>query len=124
MPRTASLFGKRAKDSEENLKKLPVVVVFPFGIGNALAKVCDRSRAAVRETIYMERLLFVLLILYSLIVSPMPASAGSQTWLVRAGDNLESIAATLGIPKEEIKKHNPRISDNNLQIDQNASARR
>src|SRR5437762_2976024 len=39
---------------------------------------------------YMERILFLLFILYSLFVaSPMPAAAESQTWKVRLGDNLD-----------------------------------
>jgi LysM repeat protein len=65
----------------------------------------------------MERIFFPLFILYSLFVaSPMLAAAGSQTWKVRAGDNLEIIATTLEIPKEDIKNHNPGVLENNLQI--------
>ena len=68
---------------------------------------------------YMERILFLLFILYSLSVAlPMPAAAESQTWKVRSGDNLDIIATTLEIPKEEIKKHNPGVLDSNLQIGQ------
>lgn len=68
---------------------------------------------------YMERILFVLFILYSLFVAlPVPAAAESQTWKVRPGDNLEIIAATLEIPKEEIKNHNPGVLESNLQIGQ------
>jgi LysM domain-containing protein len=68
---------------------------------------------------YMERILLVLFILYSLIVaSAMPAAAESQTWKVRPGDNLDIIATTLEIPNEEIKKHNPGILESNLQIGQ------
>jgi LysM repeat protein len=66
----------------------------------------------------MERILFLLFILYSLFVSPMPAAAESQTWKVRPGDNLDSIATTLEIPKEEIKKHNPGVLESNIQIGQ------
>ncbi len=67
----------------------------------------------------MERILFLLFILYSLFVaSPMPAAAESQPWKVRAGDNLDIIATTLEIPKEEIKKHNPGVLESNLQIGQ------
>ena len=67
----------------------------------------------------MKRNLFLLFILYSLFVaSPMLAAAGSQTWKVRPGDNLEIIATTLEIPKEEIKNHNPGVLENNLQIGQ------
>ena len=63
--------------------------------------------------------LFLTFILYSLFVaSPMLAAAESQTWKVRAGDNLDVIATTLEIPKEEIKKHNPGVLENNLQIGQ------
>jgi len=67
----------------------------------------------------MDRILFLLFILYSLfVVSTMPAAAESQTWKVRPGDNLDIIATTLEIPKEEIKKHNPGVLESNLQIDQ------
>ena len=67
----------------------------------------------------MERILFLLFILYSLFVAvPMSAAAESQTWKVRPGDNLDIIATTLEIPKEEIKKHNPGVLDSNLQIGQ------
>jgi LysM repeat protein len=67
----------------------------------------------------MERILFLLFILYSLFVaSPMPAAADSQTWKVRPGDNLDIIATTLEIPKEEIKKYNPGVLESNLQIGQ------
>jgi hypothetical protein len=67
----------------------------------------------------METFLFLLLILYSLLVaSPMQAAAESQTWKVRPGDNLDIIATTLEIPKEEIKKHNPGVLESNLQIGQ------
>jgi LysM repeat protein len=63
--------------------------------------------------------LCLLSILCSLFVaSPMPAAAESQTWKVRPGDNLDIIATTLEIPKEEIKKHNPGILETNLQIGQ------
>ncbi len=48
----------------------------------------------------------------------MSAAAESQTWKVRPGDNLDIIATTLEIPKEEIKKHNPGVLESNLQIDQ------
>ena len=67
----------------------------------------------------MERTLLLLFILQPLLVaSPMSAAAESQTWKIRPGDNLDSIAAALEIPKEEIKKHNPEISETNLQIGQ------
>ena len=67
----------------------------------------------------MERILFLLFILSSLFVaSAMPAAAESQTWKVRPGDNLDIIATTLEIPKEEIKKHNPGILESNFQIGQ------
>ena len=48
----------------------------------------------------------------------MPAPAESQSWKVRPGDTLEIIATTLEIPKEEINKHNPGVSESNLQIGQ------
>ncbi len=48
----------------------------------------------------------------------MSAAAEGQTWMVRPGDNLDIIATTLEIPKEEIKKHNPGVLDSNLQIGQ------
>ena len=60
----------------------------------------------------MQRILFLLFILYSLfVVSTMLAAAESQTWKVRPGDNLDIIATTLEIPKEEIKKHNPGVGE-------------
>src|SRR2546430_17159762 len=68
---------------------------------------------------YMKLPLFLTFILYSLLVAfPMLVAAESQTWKVRAGDNLDVIATTLEIPKEEIKKHNPGVLENNLQIAQ------
>jgi LysM repeat protein len=67
----------------------------------------------------MERILFPLFILCSLLLSwPVLATAGSQTWKVRPGDHLEIIALTLDIPKEQIKSHNPGVSESNLQIGQ------
>lgn len=67
----------------------------------------------------MERTLFLLFILYSLLVAlPQPAVAESQTWKVRPGDNLEIIATTLEIPREEIKNHNPGVLESNLQVGQ------
>jgi hypothetical protein len=67
----------------------------------------------------MERILFLLFILCSLFVaSPMLAGAESQTWRVRPGDSLDIIAATLDIPTEEIKTHNPGLSESSLQIGQ------
>ena len=67
----------------------------------------------------MDRILFLLFILYSLfVVSTMPAAAESQTWKVRPGDNLDIIATTLEIPKEEITKHNSGVLESNLQIGQ------
>jgi hypothetical protein len=63
--------------------------------------------------------LFFNFILYCLFVgAPIAAAAESQTWKVRAGDNLETVAMTLEIPREEIKKHNPGILESNLQIGQ------
>src|SRR5687768_6320653 len=69
----------------------------------------------------MERILSLFFILCSLFVASPTlyiAIAGSQTWKVRPGDNLEIIAMTLEIPKEEIKTHNPGVSESNLQIGQ------
>ena len=67
----------------------------------------------------MNKTSFILFFLYSLFVaSPLSAAAESQTWKVRPGDNLDIIATTLEIPKEEIKKHNPGVLESNLQIDQ------
>ena len=67
----------------------------------------------------MERILFLLFSFYCLfVVSTMPAAAESQTWKVRPGDNLDIIATTLEIPKEEIKNHNPGVLESNLQIGQ------
>src|SRR6266542_2968033 len=79
----------------------------------------NRTRAVLscEKGDYMERILFLLFILYSLFVgSPLPAAAESQTWKVRPGDNLDIIATTLEIPREEIKKHNPGVLESNLQI--------
>jgi len=68
---------------------------------------------------FMKYSLFLGFILYSIfVVSPLPAAAENQTWKLRPGDNLDIIATTLEIPREEIKKHNPGILENNLQIDQ------
>ena len=67
----------------------------------------------------MNKLSFILFFLYSLFVaSPLSAAAESQTWKVRPGDNLDVIATTLEIPKEEIKKQNPGVLESNLQIGQ------
>src|ERR1700752_4471984 len=67
----------------------------------------------------MNKTSFILFFLYSLFVaSPLSAAAESQTWKVRPGDNLDVIATTLEIPKEEIKKHNPGVLESNIQIDQ------
>jgi hypothetical protein len=67
----------------------------------------------------MKKILSLLFILYSLfIASPMLAAAENQTWKVRPGDNLDIIATTLEIPKEEIRNHNPGVLESNLQIGQ------
>jgi LysM repeat protein len=61
-----------------------------------------------------------LFVLYSLsVASPVLAATENQIWKVRPGDSLETISMTLEIPKDEIKKHNPGISETNLQIGQN-----
>jgi hypothetical protein len=67
----------------------------------------------------MKRSLFVLFIFPSLFVLlPSLALAGSQTWKVQPGDHLDVVSTTLDIPKEEIRKHNPGVLENNLQIGQ------
>lgn len=67
----------------------------------------------------MDRIFFILFFLCSfLVASTLSAAAGSQTWKVRSGDNLDIIATTLEIPKEEIKNHNPGVLESNLQIGQ------
>jgi hypothetical protein len=67
----------------------------------------------------MEKIAILFFMLSSLLVVPSTsAAAGNQTWKVRAGDTLEVIATTLDIPKEEIKSHNPGVTENNLQIGQ------
>ncbi len=65
------------------------------------------------------RAFFLLLILYSLFLAlPAPTAAESQRWKVRPGDGLDIIATTLEIPKEEIRKLNPGVSESNLQVGQ------
>jgi LysM repeat protein len=65
----------------------------------------------------METRIFLLVILYFLFQSSvMPAAAETQTWKVRPGDNLETIATTLDISKEEIKRQNPGVLESNLQV--------
>ncbi len=67
----------------------------------------------------MQSILFPLFIFCSFFVAlSVPAAAENQTWKVRPGDSLDVISATLEIPKEEIKKHNPGLLEGNLQIDQ------
>jgi LysM domain-containing protein len=67
----------------------------------------------------MERILLLFFILCSLLVAlRMPAAAESQTWKIKPGDNVDTIAATLEIPREEIKKQNPGVLESNLQIGQ------
>jgi murein DD-endopeptidase MepM/ murein hydrolase activator NlpD len=66
----------------------------------------------------MERIFLFVAVICSLLATAISASAESQTWTVRAGDNLDMIASTLEIPKQEIKKLNPGISESNLQISQ------
>jgi LysM domain-containing protein len=53
-----------------------------------------------------------------LLSSRISSAAESQTWTVRAGDNLDIIASTLEIAKQEIKKQNPGILESNLQVGQ------
>jgi len=64
----------------------------------------------------MNRGFFLSFILYSLFVASSLSAAESQSWTLRPGDSLETIAAALEIPQEEIRKHNPGIQDSNLQI--------
>ena len=66
----------------------------------------------------MDRIFFLLFFVYSLFFASLSAAAESQAWKVRSGDNLDIIATTLEIPKEEIKKHNPGVLESNLQIGQ------
>jgi LysM repeat protein len=67
----------------------------------------------------MERILFVFFMLSLVsVASPTPAAAANQFWKVRSGDTLETIATTLDIPNEDIKKLNPGVSESNLQIGQ------
>jgi LysM domain len=74
---------------------------------------------AARKGTVMNKLSFFLFFLYSLfIASPLSAAAENQTWKVRPDDNLDIIATTLEIPKEEIKNHNPGVLESNLQIGQ------
>ena len=66
----------------------------------------------------MNRVFFLSFILYSLFVASSVSAAESQSWTLRPGDSLETIASALEIPQEEIRKHNPGIRDSNLQIGQ------
>ncbi|HXG51497.1 MAG TPA: LysM domain-containing protein [candidate division Zixibacteria bacterium] len=61
--------------------------------------------------------MFFLSVLCSLFVASSVAAA-NQTWTVRPGDNLEIVSMTLQIPQEEIRRHNPGISETGLQIGQ------
>ena len=67
----------------------------------------------------MKRASFLVVILNALVLAlSVRAAAESQIWKLRAGDNLDVIAATLEIPSEEIRKHNPGIVETNLKIGQ------
>ena len=67
----------------------------------------------------MKRAFFLVSILHALVLaSSIRAAAESQIWKLRAGDNIDVIAATLEIPTEEIRKHNPGIVETNLKIGQ------
>ena len=67
----------------------------------------------------MDRNLFRLSVLSLLFIAgPAIAAGGNQTWKVRPGDNFESITMALEIPREEIKRQNPGVSESNLQIGQ------
>lgn len=67
----------------------------------------------------MKTIPFLVFILCALsAASAARADGQSQTWRLRSGDNLDAIAATLDIPREEIKKHNPGIVETSLQVGQ------
>jgi len=66
----------------------------------------------------VNRSFFLSFILYSLFVASSLSAAENQSWVLRPGDSLETIAATLEIPQDEIRKHNPGIRDSSLQIGQ------
>ena len=66
----------------------------------------------------MKRMSFLLILCSLYFASPLAAGAESQTWKLRPGDSFDTIATTLEIPREEIKKRNPEVSESNLQIGQ------
>lgn len=67
----------------------------------------------------MKRFPFLALLLGALLIAVSPsAAADSQTWKLRPGDNVDTIAATLEIPGEAIRRQNPGIVETNLQIGQ------
>jgi len=66
----------------------------------------------------MKRISLLVALICCVLAARISAAAESHTWTVRAGDSFDIIASTLEIPKEEIKKQNPGISESNLQIGQ------
>ena len=67
----------------------------------------------------MKRLPFLVLLPCALLtVSLQSAAADSQTWRLRPGDNIDTIATTLEIPGEAIRRQNTGIVETNLQIGQ------
>lgn len=67
----------------------------------------------------MKTIRFLVFTLYILVVAtPTRAAAEAQTWKLRPGDNLDVIAATLEMPSEDIRRHNPGIVETNLKIGQ------
>jgi len=66
----------------------------------------------------MKRISLLVALICCVLAVRISAAAESHTWTVRAGDSFDIVASTLEIPKEEIKKQNPGISESNLQIGQ------
>jgi hypothetical protein len=67
----------------------------------------------------MKRLSFLALLPCALLIlSLRSVAAESQSWKLRPGDNIDGIAATLEIPADAIRRHNPGIVETNLQIGQ------
>jgi hypothetical protein len=66
----------------------------------------------------MEKIYLSVVIICSLLATAVSATAENQFWTVRPGDNLDMIASTLELSKQEIKKQNPGILESNLQVGQ------
>src|ERR1051325_496848 len=77
-----------------------------------------RTCLAVRKEVVVKRISLLVALICCVLAARISAAAESHTWTVRAGDSFDIIASTLEIPKEEIKKQNPGISESNLQIGQ------